>query len=201
MEIREHWMLEKTKNGIEKVKRQIILRNIPPTVYPIDIQATSNIIKNLFKTVFEGRSNSQHSAAEALGFAWICHAAAFAHIMVEENDLFELKVTDLIAPEIGTKKEWFKPEYYLRISSNNGFVNAPISQNLYKYLLSLPRQSNNEHIFCLPWRSLYRTLLSKGVYTPLASGKPMSDNISFLTLMSQPHYAIGYRYTQPSSFV
>jgi len=121
--------------------------------------------------------------------------------MVEENDLFEFKVTDLIAPEAGTKKEWFKPEYYLRISSSNGFVNAPISQNLYKYLLALPRQSNSEYIFCLPWRSLYRTLLSKGVHKLLTNGKPMSDNISFLTLMSQPHYAIGYRYTQSSSSV
>lgn len=201
MEIREHWVLEKTKNGIEKIKRQIILRNILPTVYPIDIQATSNILKNLFRTVLEGRSNSQHSAAEALGFAWVCHAAASAQIMVEEKDLFELKVTDLIAPKYGTAKEWFKPEYYLRISSNNGFVNAPISQNLYKYLLALPRQSNSKHIFCLPWRSLYRTLLSKGIRTLLTGGKPMSDNISFLTLMSRLHYAIGYRYRQSSSFV
>ncbi len=199
MEIREHWVSERTENGVEKVKRQVILRNILPAVYPIDIQATSNIIKNLFKNSLEGRSNSQHSAAEALGFAWVCHAAAATQIMVEEQDLFEIKITDLIPPEPGMEKQWFKPEYYLRISSKNGFVNVPISKNLYMYLLALPRQSNSEYIFCLPWRTLYRTLLNKGVRRRLNSGSHMNDNISFLTLMSQPHYAIGYRYTQARS--
>jgi len=52
MEIREHLVLEKTKNGIEKVKRQMILRNILPTVYPIDIQAALNIIKKFIQDSF-----------------------------------------------------------------------------------------------------------------------------------------------------
>ena len=194
MDIREHFVLEKTKDGIKKVRRLVILRNILPSVYPIDIHKTAQIMKNLFKTVLEGRQNSQHSAAETLGFTWICHAAASACVITEEKVLFGLKISDLIAPLPGTKKEWFKPEYYLRVRTINGFVNVPISKYLYDYLLALPRKPLSKQIFCLPWRGVHRTLLSKGISPSFINGEAKEDNLSFLTLMSPPHHAEGQRY-------
>lgn len=194
MIIQDNHVFERTEKGIEKIRRQVILRYVLPAVYPIDIQMAAKIIKSLFNNVFVGRSNSQRSIAEALGFAWVCHAVASAHVMTEENELFNLKITDLVAPPSGAEKNWFFPEYFLRVPSINGPVEVPISKAFHDYLLRLPRKEANENIFSLPWRTVYRTFLNKGVLPTCGSDNSKFANLTFLTFMSQPHHGIGHRY-------
>lgn len=197
LDIRPTGMCERIPARVEKVQRKMILKNPERAVYPIDIHLYSQITKNLLKTVLEGRSNVQRSAAETLGLVWICHAAAAARVMTREDALFNLETGALIAPELGAKREYFKPEYYIRLPTILGMVDAPISRVVYCFLLALPRSLGYTRILSLSLRALHRTLQEKGV-APLLM-PPQTDNLTFLTLMSQPHHAIGNRYTPPSS--
>ena len=80
MEIRKGEKMQETEEGFKNIKCNYILRNIDEEVYPIDILAAADILKHLTSTVLEGRPNAQHTAAEALGFAWLCHAVGSARL-------------------------------------------------------------------------------------------------------------------------
>jgi hypothetical protein len=186
MEFRPGYSLERVGEKVEKIERRYILRRVDDAVYPIDILAASDIIKNLARTFLEGRSNSQHSAAESLGFAWLCHAVGACRLMTREERVFATPVTQLKIQETNPLKK-----YSIGIDSFFGAIDIPISKTLYHFLLALPRDSATDRIFSLPWRSLLRTFQEKGVK---ASKQACNlGNITFLTFMSQPHEVIGHR--------
>lgn len=49
-----------------------VVRDIPPTAYPIDILKVSAILEALLDIAMNGRSNSQWNAIYSLALAWIC---------------------------------------------------------------------------------------------------------------------------------
>lgn len=197
MDFQDYEIFEKTADGVQKVKRRAIFKkNSKSAVYPIDIYRTSEIIKNLLAVVLNGRSNSQRSAAEALGFALVCHAAAAAGVSIEEKELYAIKTTDLIAAPLEDGWGWFKPEYFISLASRYGNINVPISKWLYDYLLALPRPISCEEIFSSPWGSVYRSFIDKGVLPAYGNDKSEAKDVTFLTFMSCPHHAIGHRHSR-----
>jgi hypothetical protein len=184
-------LLQGQGTSIKKVKHQAILRCIEDTVYPIDIFAASEILQNLFKTVLEGRSNSQRSAAEALGFAWLCHAVACYRLVTRENLIFSTEISSFRPPLLNETREWIKPTHFIGVSSLFGIIDVPVSKTLYKYLLALPRDPGSQHIFNMDWETVLRTFRNKGVKQ--SDRARNLGQITFLTFMSQPHVAIGHR--------
>ena len=191
MEFRKGYTLEPKGKKIKKVERRSILRRIEDAVYPIDILVASEIVMNLAKTMLEGRSNSQHSAAEALGFAWLCHAVGSSRLTTREGIIFSTETHALKSPDPEMPKNFFKPAYSVEVASLFGLIDAPISKTLYEFLLALPRDLGDGRIFIKPWETLLRTFRNKGV--KLSRRARNLGQITFLTFMSQPHEAIGHR--------
>ncbi|HEY4831665.1 MAG TPA: hypothetical protein VIH61_03795 [Waddliaceae bacterium] len=191
MKINRGYSFKKTDNGIQKFNRSYILRNVDDPVFPIDILAASDILKNLTMVVLEGRPNSQHAAAEALGFALICHAVGSARVITRENIIHEIPLTALKFSKPAKNEILFHPQYYANIQSFYGFKDAPISKTLYDYLISLPRNQGSVSIFSKPISTLLRTLYDKGVKrSELARSL---GTITFRTFMSQSTHWFGHR--------
>lgn len=115
MEIRRGYSLQRIGNDFEKVERGYILRNIEDPVIPIDILAASDILKNLATVILEGRPNSQQTAAEALGFAWLCQAVGSARLMTREKNLYTTPLTALKAVD---PEKLGNPLHYSRSSTS-----------------------------------------------------------------------------------
>ena len=193
MEIRPGYSFQHSEKGIQKVERPSILRRVYNSAYPIDILAASDILKNLAKTIFEGRPNAQQKAAETLGFALLCHAVGAYRVTTREEIVFTTPLTALKSPDPAQPKEYFKPEYFIGIKSLYGVVEVPISKTLHDFLITLPRDPKNECIFNTNLESLHRTFQNKGV-KPSKRTQGLGK-ITFLTFMSQPHEAIGHRHS------
>lgn len=191
MELRKNHSLQRKGKKIETVECRSILRRIEDTVYPIDILAASEILMHLSATVLEGRPNSQRSAAEALGFAWLCHAVGCYRLVTQENLVFSAKLDSLRPLDLHQPKERLKPTYFIGIPSLFGVIDVPVSKTLYEFLLALPRDTESCLIFNMDWGTVLRTFRNKGVKQ---SDRALQlGQITFLTFMSQPHEAIGHR--------
>jgi len=174
------------------VNHRYIMRKIEDTVYPIDVIAAAEILQNLFKLVLEGRSNIQRSAAGALGFAWLCHAYAFARMMTQEQILFGSLVGALKDSYSFHSGAYFKPECSVQVLTLFGLQEVPISRTVYDYLKALPRgvDQDSSEIFSMPWESILRTLHRAVKMSTKANGL---GKITFLTFMSASHEFFGHR--------
>jgi hypothetical protein len=123
-----------------------IIRKVPITLYPIDIWATADILKILAHFVLEGRPNSQESAAQALGLAWICLANGNARFMTRLELLHEIHPSSVKEVK---QDDLFTPNHWLNIRTLFGKIDAPISKTLHDYLLALPK-TNPHYIFSQP---------------------------------------------------
>lgn len=191
MEIRRGYSLQRIGNEFEEVERGYILRNIEDPVIPIDILAASDILKNLATVVLEGRPNSQHTAAEALGFAWLCHAVGSARLMTREINVYHTPMTALKAVDPGKLGNPLQPKFYVSIQTFHGPKDVPISKILYDFLIALPRNPKGHFIFSKPISTLLRTLYDKGVKT--SERAKSLGKITFLTFMSQATHSFGHR--------
>lgn len=192
MEFRKGFIPVLVKNEIETVERRFILRRIEDTVYPIDILAAAEIIMYLFETALQGRPNVQRSSAEALGFAWLCHAVGCYRLTTREDVVFAAELNNMRPFDPNNPKEYFKPTHFIGIDSLFGVIDVPISKTLYEFLLALPREGGSKRIFSMDWESILRTFRNKGVKQSERAQK--LGQVTFLTLMSQPHEAIGHRH-------
>lgn len=192
MEFRNGYSFEHTGKEVKQVECSSILRRVDKEIYPIDILAAAEITENLSKVVLEGRPNSQHSAAEALGFAWICLAVGSAHIatLTRQEILHSLLLSALKSPN-PEKPITLRSEYFITIQTLFGLINIPISKTLHDFLIALPRDPNQSRIFCKAHAALLRTFYEKGV-KPSKRAKGLGK-ITFRTFTSQPHEALGHR--------
>lgn len=191
MELRKGYSFRRNGKEIEKVECRYILRRIEDTVYSIDILAASEILMHLSKTVIEGRPNSQRSAAEALGFAWLCHAVGCYRLVTREDLVFSTELGSFRPFDFSKPKEWLKPTYFIGIPSLFGIIGVPVSKILYEFLLALPRDPGSSRIFNMDWETVLRTFRNKGVKR--SDRARHLGQITFFTFMSQPHEAIGHR--------
>jgi hypothetical protein len=191
MELRKGYEM-KCKEGIsEKVERRYILRRIEDTVFPIDLFVAAEILMNLTSTALRGRPNSQRSAAEALGFAWLCHAVGCYRLVTREELVFSTELGNFRPLSLNRTKERFMPTHFIGVASLYGTVDVPVSKTLYEFLLALPRHPESKRIFSMDLDTVARTLREKGV-EPSKRARHLGK-ITFLTFMSQPHHAIGHR--------
>lgn len=189
MELRKGYEIQCKDKIITKVERRFILRRIENTVFPIDLFAASEILMNLAGTALEGRSNSQRSAVEALGFAWLCHAVGCYRLVTREEIIFSTELSNFRS--LGKSKERLKPTHFIGVRSLYGTLDVPVSKTIYDFLSALPRDPGSNRIFTMDLDTLARTLREKGV-EPSKRARCLGK-ITFLTFMSQPHHAIGHR--------
>jgi hypothetical protein len=192
MQVFHDYSFQHTDQDIQQVDRSFILRRIDDAIYPIDIWASAEILQNLARVALEGRPNSQHTALEALAFAWICHAIGFSRLMTREKIIHAspllLKCVDPAVP-----KTYFQPKYYSTLQTLFGPIDTPISKMLHDFLLALPRVPGNTRIFTKPYSMLLRTLYDKGINT--SERLRNLGKITFLTFMSQSHEVFNYRHS------
>ncbi len=186
MEFQDDFSFRKTENGIETVECRHILRLVDEEIYPTDIFTASEILQNLADTMLNDRANAQHIAAEALGYAWLCHAIGISRLMTLTQEKIILK--SLLSSFKRAKREaaekYFHPECYIAIKTYYGFVDVPISETLHDFLIALPRDKDCPLIFTKPLSSLLRTLYNKGVSPSERATK--QGKITFRTFTSQP---------------
>lgn len=150
MELRKGFLPIRKEGKTEKAERRFILRRIEDSVYPIDILAASELLTNLSIAVLNGRSNAQQSAAEALGFAWLCHAVSCYHLVTREDLVFSTELGNFRPSDLSQPKQ-FHPTHFIGISSLYGVIDVPVSRTIYNYLQELPRGSGNDRIFNMDW--------------------------------------------------
>jgi hypothetical protein len=181
------------RKGKEEIETLEIYRIVENTAYPIDIFTSAEIVLNLMNAVLNGRKNLQRSAAQALGFAWVClHIGRFG-IPIQEKELYSIEITELIDNEIDIALNPFSPTHFIKINTIHGVHNIPISRLLYDYLLALPRDLESNKVFNMDWSTVLRTFRNKGI--KLSSKAQGLGQITFLTFMQKPHELIGYRYS------
>lgn len=190
MEIRQGYTHEKVDDEVVQVERRHILRRIEDTVYPIDYLTAAEIMQNLIHTALEGRANAQHSALEALAFGWLCLAVGFRRTMTREQLVFAVTTEQLRYEEPADSDKYFSPTHFVKIESLFGPTDTAISNTLHDLLLALPRNVDSRKVFSFDWETLLRTFRKAVAQSKRAQSL---GKITFLTLMSQPHEAIGHR--------
>lgn len=193
MEFRKGSLPALREGKIEQIERRFILRKIEDTVYPIDIFTAAEILTHLLMAVLEGRPNAQRSAAEALGFAWLCHAVGCYRLTTREDLIFSTEILNFRPPRACEMGGCFKPTHFIGVASLHGIIDVPVSKTLYNYLLALPRGPKSNQIFSMDPDTLRRTFRNKGVKQSLRA--QTLGQITFLTFMSQPDEASGHRFT------
>lgn len=158
-----------------------ISRIAPVTAYPIDIYLVTQILRELAREFLEGRPNAQLAAAEALGLAWICLTSARRRLPNQFNLVSKIPMNCLSYRQSS-----------VAIPTLYGRSAMPISTTQNQYLNALKNigPSNRLGLFQTKPRSLRRVL------DKVVEALPSSANagkITFLTLLSFPHPAIGQR--------
>lgn len=190
MEIRQGYTHEKIGDKVVQVERRYILRRIEDTVRSIDYLAAAEIIQSLIHTALEGRANAQHSALEALAFAWLCLAVGFRRTMTREQLVFAVTTEQLRYEEPTDGDKYFSPTHFVKIESLFGLTDVAISKALHDLLLALPRNADSQEVFSFDWETLLRTFRKAVAQSKRARSL---GAITFLTFMSQPHEAIDLR--------
>lgn|GEM_PF-6590100 len=186
MKFKDSYSFQKTKDGVKKVKCRYILRLVDDEIYPIDIFAASDILQHLANTVLNGRTIAQHTAAEALGFTWLCHAIGSAQLMTltREEIIHDTLLTSLKFVKLEDGKKYFQPECFITIQTFYGPFDIPISKTLYDFLIALPRDQNDLRIFSKAPSALLRTFYNQGVNASERARK--LGRITFRTFTSRP---------------
>ena len=158
-----------------------ISRISPVTAYPIDIYLVAQILQGLAREFLEGRPNAQLVAAEALGIAWICLTSARRRLPTQFNLISLIPISCLIHSQSS-----------LAIPTLYGRSIMPISSTINQYVNGLKNigPSNRLGLFQSEPRSLRRVLDKVVEALPSAAN---AGKITFLTLLSFPHPAIGQR--------
>jgi hypothetical protein len=183
------------KDGFYKEEQCYILRRVDDEIPSIDIWAFSDVLQILAKRFLEGRQNSQESAAQALGFACLCHAVASARITTRTAFIHSSSISALKCVGHNKPECLFYPQCHISIQSLSGLVDVPISRTLCNFLLALPRQPEDSRIFTMSEDTLLRTLRA-GVKKSKLANKHIP--ITFRTFISLSHEAFRHR-SIPSS--
>ncbi len=158
-----------------------ISRIAPATAHPIDIYLVAQILQRLAREFLEGRPNAQLVAAEALGLAWICLTSARRRLPTQFNLVSQITINCLTHRQSS-----------MAIPTLYGRSTMPISSTLNQYANGLKNigPSNRLSLFQSEPRSLRRVLDKVAEALPSAAN---AGKITFLTLLSFPHPAIGER--------
>lgn len=158
-----------------------------PTICPIDIYATADILKSFASTVLEGRATARFCAAEVLGLAWICLTSARRRLPTQWKLISEISFDCLIP--IGSSNNLDKiGRPLLMVPTFYGPSPVPISLTMFNYLKDIQNLSPNPRkaFFQSHPKSLQRSLAN--IVSQLSSAANVGK-VTFLTLLSHPHEA------------
>lgn len=152
-----------------------IIRKIAPEVYPIPQETARNLLVELAKMCRYSRPNAQLTAAESLGFCWLCLACSRLRLPVNLKTIWATKATALhLDDEFPT----------LLVPTLFGDRKIRISHRIAKFLYALsciPSKKSRETILQRPFRSLTRTF---DIALKNAAPKPEYGNITYVSLLS-----------------
>lgn len=115
-----------------------VIRQITKDKFPTNIVVVISILKNLAEMMLGGDVRSQHCAAEALAFAWICLTSARSRLPTRINLLEEFDASTLSIEE-RPERPRFASRYTMKVPTLFGAVRMEISKSLYQYLLTLSK--------------------------------------------------------------
>lgn len=184
-----------------------IIRFIPPEAYPIPENTAAKILMELARRCRSGRPDAQQTAIESLALCWLCIAASRIRLPKTLETISNIKSTAVLSgaefsistiPTYGGNKFW-RPLVdgdfsVLLVPTLFGEQPLKISNRLCSFLKavsSLPSKQPRETILKKPRRSLTRMFdeVVKSV-----KPNPKYGNITYLSLLNQPHIFGDYRY-------
>jgi hypothetical protein len=166
----------------------VIVRKVPLTLYPVDILVASEIVQGLVSMTLEARSDVQEAAAQALGLTLICLAAGERRLQTRVDVLHQTLIGGIRKED--KPDDPFAARRFLPVRTYFGKVDMPISNTVHDYLVALPR-GDSPHLFTLSIQTLRKHFNRAVSKIKRAEGL---GKITFLTLMSQSHQAIGQRF-------
>lgn len=161
-----------------------IIRLIQPEAYPLPQVTAAELLIELARICRTGRINSQLTAAESLGFCWMCLTASRLRLPIYLKILYKTKVSAL---QFGSGKPT------LLVPTCFGDRSIIISRQVAKYLDALsriPSKEPRETIFQRPLRSLTRMLVEA---VENIAPRPEYGNITYVSLLSHPHHFGNHR--------
>jgi hypothetical protein len=149
------------------------------------------------KNVIEGRSNTQHCAAEALALCWMCLTSARRRLPANWKMIYKTPWTSFSRQQDSDDIYGNNPHGSYALPTLYGKANTFISNFLFEYLsaLNISSEKPSQTILHKPLRSLIRSLDMIVEKIPEARN---TGKISFLTFMSLPHETIGERFSYNS---
>ncbi len=162
-----------------------IIRIISPEAYPIPEKTAVEILMELARRCRSGRPDTRHTAAESLGLSWLCIIASRIRLPIHLETVKSIKSSavqfgaDFPALQVPT---WF------------GEQPINISHRIATFLTALshiPSKQHRDTILQRPMRSLTR-MLNDALQS--VDPNPEYGNITYLSLLNQPHIFGDYRY-------
>lgn len=169
-----------------------IIRIIPPEAYPIPEKAASEILIELAQICRNHRRlDTRLTAAESLGLCWLCITASRLRLPTHIETVKEIELTAIqTGPDLPI----------LQVPTWFGNRPVKISHLLSKFLNALsriPSKQSRKSILQRPLRSLTRMFEEALVSV---SPNPEYGNITYLSLLNQPHVFGDHRY-QPKNLI
>ncbi len=168
-----------------------IAKAVPPTVYPIDIYTTAEILKGLAAEILEGRPNAQFCAAEAFGLCLACLTCTRRRLPTQLKLVTHMPMDCLVLPG-STDNTDEKNRPLLMVQTLYGPSPVPISLTMANYFDAIRNflPKDRKTLFQSNPRSLLRVL--DGIVGKIPSAANLG-RITFSTFLSHPHEAIGQR--------
>ena len=169
-----------TKNGL-------IRRKALPEAYPLSRHTASSILRTSADKLLNGRTNSQLTAAEVLGFCWLCLIASRLRHPICLKKLYKIKPAALkksIDNFLTTTNNVDLPA--IMIPTMYGERPVSISRTVYNLLHALsnvPSSKPRNTILQRPMKSLYRGLYN---ILDILNIDTTFDKITFVTFLSLP---------------
>ena len=171
------------------LRQNQIIRLIPSEAYPIPEGTAAAIIMELAFRCRNGRPDARHTAAESLALCWLCVSGSKVRLPKHLEMVRKIKAEEM-QPDGGF--------FFLQLPTWFGKVPVRISKRAFAFLKAvslIPSKNPRETILQRPARSLTRLFddVVQSVNPPSKYG-----NITYLSLLSQPHPFENHRY-QPKS--
>ena len=170
-----------------------VIRGVLKEKYPTNILVVMGILKNLAETMLWGDVRSQHCAAEALAFAWICLTSARSRLPTRINLLEEFDASTLSAEERPERLR-YTTRYTMKVPTLFGAVQMEISKSLYQYLQTLEKINKSIGVKDSFLKHTERGL--RGIFSKAVKKLNLSSShgpVTFTTLTSWPTTCIHHR--------
>jgi hypothetical protein len=170
-----------------------IIRLVRKDKFPTNIVYVAEILKNLSNELLSGDLRTQHGAAEALAFAWVCISSARLQVPTQVKLIYEFNPSSLIS-EKAADTSLTSYKYLSNIPTFFGHIPIEISKSQFEYFSALTKINKDlgiENRFLKSTERSLREIFDRAVNK--LNIPPKHGEITFLTFTSWPTEVLHHR--------